>query len=895
MSRLLTTTLLVLLLIVAAMPPSAGAAPTRASKTVASEWKETVASRRGTSTRSAQDRPRLAPHGHEGDAQAARRISPSVTYTSPPHRAPNRFNAVGPHWKASVPDGATVEVYVRTSADGAKWGEWRLLEPNHGDEARDRDGRSFGSLVIGALSTHAQYRVKTYPSPRGEWPRVSDVTLTFIDSTAGPTAQQAQASVTTGYRTQSLGAVPAPTIISRADWGADESLRYDDQGKEVWPKRCLQVTKAVLHDTVTPNNPSNPAAVVRSIYYYHAVTRGWGDIGYNYLIDEQGRIYEGRHGGKNVVGGHGLCYNFGSVGIAALGWHGPAYGGTPEGVPPSEAMVASFKKLTAWLFDMHGVDPLGRGIFMKKNIEPLADLPNIIAHHDLSRSSVPCNNTHVDPGSYLYNRIPEIRQAVADMMGYKPTPNPAIQSVKFTPTSLYMNQDVRVDITIRNAGTGLMETQGPNPATVYLESQDFEDLGFAKVPGKYRVFVEQSGNPTGEIRPYRFGLGSPLLRGETRTITGFITLPRTGVSTWWGGLNQESIRTVVERMGDTDVVVAPPGSTMPTITSRSRWPHSISPNGDGVQDGSRVQATFSEPVTWTLEIRDSTGGLVRAYTGSGSSASVVWNGKTASGQVVPDGAYSYWLLYTDTEGAPGMPSRDYIYVDTIKPTLSSPVAAGYGPYRLTFSVGERSAVWVRIVNSAGKQAAAFPRTTREVGRPTLTWGGKLPDGTYAPGGTYYWNVYGIDAAGNKSNPYPLRQSFKVSAPIQVIDNKAASFSASSNWVLGSYNSPYAGGYRWRKANASDTDRATFSATLASGTYDVYVWYTSGTNRAKTARYSVSTSAGVKTVLVNQQTGGGAWRLIGRYTMAAGANRVSLDAADGTAGVLIADAVRWVRR
>ena len=76
-------------------------------------------------------------------------------------------------------------------------------------------------------------------------------------------------------------------IISRAAWGADENLM-------TWTPEYRTVRKFVVHHTATSNGDLDPAATVRAIYYYHAVTRGWGDIGYNYLIDAQGRIYEGR-------------------------------------------------------------------------------------------------------------------------------------------------------------------------------------------------------------------------------------------------------------------------------------------------------------------------------------------------------------------------------------------------------------------------------------------------------------------------------------------------------------------------------------------------------------------------------------------------------------------------
>lgn len=893
MSKLLTT-LVAILIAAACLPlsPAASAAPRKGA--VASEWKETMATRKGNVITSAQDSPQHGVHERDGArvaVQAVPRSTQSTTYTSRVNEAPQPFTAVGPHWKAVAPAGAAVEVSVRTSADGRTWKPWRLTEENHGDESNDRDGRTFGSLVVGDLARFAQYRITTFPNARGEWPRVSDLTLTYIDSSAGPTAEQAQAA-STSFQTQATG---RPAIISRAGWGADESLRFDASGKEIWEKTYLQVTKAIIHDTVTRNNDPNPAATMRSIYYYHAVTRGWGDIGYNYLVDEQGRIYEGRHGGQNVVGGHTICYNWASVGIAALGWHGPAYGGTPAGVAPTDAMVRAIERIVAWQFGTYGIDPQGHGIFMNRYVNPTADVPNIMGHIDASRSSVPCDNTHVDPGSYLYSRFGEIRRNVSAMMGYTPVPRPVIKSVTFSPTTLAQGGNLRVDVVVHNAGTGLMETQGPNPAVIYLESQDYMDLGRAKVPGKYRVFIDQSSNPTGNAGPYRFGLGSPLLPGETRTVTGYITLPRTGQATWWAGLNKEAVSTVVDRTGATVITVVQDGASLPTASIPTVSAAAFSPNGDGRKDSTTLSTTFSETVSWTLSIRDSAGTRVRAYTGRGTQMSATWDGRNAAGTVVPDGTYRYQLTYKDAAGDPGYAREGVLRVDTVRPSISMPTASGYGPYVAQFKVSEDTLVSYTIANSASVVVARRPNASRPAGARSFTWNGALPGGGYAPGGAYAWRLYAEDLAGNRASAYPAWARFQVSPPDLVVDNAHAGYAASSAWTSGAYGAPYGSNYEYRSADGSAADPALFRGRLAAGTYDVYTWYTEGTNRSTAARYTLKTSSGAPTVAVNQQANGGKWVLLGRYPLASGDNTVSLSAANGSAGYIIADAVRWVRR
>ena len=92
-----------------------------------------------------------------------------------------------------------------------------------------------------------------------------------------------------------------PDVVSRAEWGADESLRYNSNGTEKWPREYDKVIHLVVHHTDTPVNDPDPAARVRSICYYHTVTRNDGDIGYNAIIGSDGRIYEGHKGGGDVL------------------------------------------------------------------------------------------------------------------------------------------------------------------------------------------------------------------------------------------------------------------------------------------------------------------------------------------------------------------------------------------------------------------------------------------------------------------------------------------------------------------------------------------------------------------------------------------------------------------
>ena len=132
-------------------------------------------------------------------------------------------------------------------------------------------------------------------------------------------------------------ATPMPNIYSRADWGADERLR----------DCCVEygeVHAGFVHHTVNANGYSRREvpAILRGIYAYHTQSRGWRDIGYNYLIDRFGRIWEGRYGGITmpVVGAHTLDYNENSFAASAIGNY--------ETAQPSSAMIDAYARLYAW-------------------------------------------------------------------------------------------------------------------------------------------------------------------------------------------------------------------------------------------------------------------------------------------------------------------------------------------------------------------------------------------------------------------------------------------------------------------------------------------------------------------------------------------------------------------
>lgn len=207
-------------------------------------------------------------------------------------------------------------------------------------------------------------------------------------------------------------AVGQPSIVTRAGWGANESLRFDAAGHEMWPPSFAPIQELFVHHTAGRNNDPNPAATVRSIYFYHAITQGWGDIGYNFLIDASGRIYEGRHArayapgetptsedlaGNGVRPAQAKLFNEGSIAVAMLG--------TFNTQLPTAAARSSLEKLLAWIADRHGLNPTASHTYVNPVLGTSKWVPTIAGHRDVNQTDC--------PGAALYAYLPTIRKDVA--------------------------------------------------------------------------------------------------------------------------------------------------------------------------------------------------------------------------------------------------------------------------------------------------------------------------------------------------------------------------------------------------------------------------------------------------------------------------------------------------
>ncbi|MEE2058205.1 N-acetylmuramoyl-L-alanine amidase [Rhodococcus artemisiae] len=192
-------------------------------------------------------------------------------------------------------------------------------------------------------------------------------------------------------------------VITRSQWGADESIRCDE------PTYDDSLGGATVHHTAGSNDYSKAesAEIVRAIYAYHSQTLGWCDVGYNVLVDKYGQIFEGRAGGldRNVQGAHAGGFNENTMGIAMMGDFSSA--------TPPETTVDAVGKFLGWRLAKAGLDPKGRTTMYSEGTSftpyprgASVDLPVIFAHRDVGSTSC--------PGDGGYAQMDKIRNIAAE-------------------------------------------------------------------------------------------------------------------------------------------------------------------------------------------------------------------------------------------------------------------------------------------------------------------------------------------------------------------------------------------------------------------------------------------------------------------------------------------------
>ena len=348
------------------------------------------------------------------------------------------YATVGVTWRHGIELAEKqVGIQVRTAKAG-RWSGWVPVQ-YHDDHGPDGDAGELtaharpgtDALVIGNVD-QVQMRAENATGQP-----IPDLQLAVIDPGTGKMVAQRPAidtaslasshaatqSVTTGHGSSdnvtlsAMRRAPKPYIYSRAQWGANEKMR--EQGLPNYGT----VKTGFIHHTVNANNytAAQVPALLRGIYAYHTQSRGWRDIGYNYLVDRFGRIWEGRYGGvdKAVVGAHTLGYNEVSFAMSAIGNFDIAQ--------PPQAVLNAYARLFAWKLSLYNIRADATHLWVKDRY-----LNAINGHRDVGQTAC--------PGRYLYAKIPLIRQMAQKIQNAAqtgtpvPLPTPTDPNAMTTPT-----------------------------------------------------------------------------------------------------------------------------------------------------------------------------------------------------------------------------------------------------------------------------------------------------------------------------------------------------------------------------------------------------------------------------------------------------------------------------
>jgi len=349
-------------------------------------------------------------------------------YVSPVVRTPFKATHIGMHWREELTYGSSINVYLRTSNDGKNFSQWVKTHPER-ETGRDgiQEEETFASLVGTEKAAFAQAKIEFF-SGEESFPKLKTLTFTFLNS-AEESRQEIKkfGPVPFDILTQDTVEKTSPNghiinVITREGWGANEEYRLSADGTELWPRSYHGTRKLIIHHTADANSNGvtdleKNKATVRNIYYYHAVIRGWGDIGYNALVDAAGNIYEGKYGTHylasrpstpepeqvmvlDVEAAHAASYNSGSFGISALGDF------TDFSVPDTQ--LSGIKDGLTFVADSRGINPQGKSDFLRYDGSWHYDLNNLVGHRDVGQTAC--------PGNLFYSCLKGVKDYIGNLM-----------------------------------------------------------------------------------------------------------------------------------------------------------------------------------------------------------------------------------------------------------------------------------------------------------------------------------------------------------------------------------------------------------------------------------------------------------------------------------------------
>jgi hypothetical protein len=330
-------------------------------------------------------------------------------YRSPVLRAAHRFDLVGMRWA----NGVKPEISLRARKAGGRWTKWTRV-PTDTDDSPDKGAaeaspRGFSAPVWTGDADFVQYHV-TRP--------VAGLRLHFVS--IPPSTRKALASRKTANDT----GTGMPVIQPRSAWGAQDCV---PRGQPSYG----DVQAALIHHTVSANDytAAEVPSIILSICRYHRNSNGWNDIGYNFLVDQFGTLWEGRAGGMDqaIVGAQAQGYNSHTTGIADIGEH--------QDLPETSVALDAIARLIRWKLPLHGVPTQGTvtltsggGSLNRYPAGTAVTLDRISGHRDGDNTAC--------PGNALYAQLPDLRARVGDVQPLQPVQVRTQVEVSLTPAAI---------------------------------------------------------------------------------------------------------------------------------------------------------------------------------------------------------------------------------------------------------------------------------------------------------------------------------------------------------------------------------------------------------------------------------------------------------------------------
>ena len=663
-------------------------------------------------------------------ADASRTFAPSSA--APP------FTLAGVQWRGPG------RVVFRTRGTAGRWSKWRPGAPE------DEDGPDSGSREMRAVAWRKGNPWWVGPSVAIEARAIGRVSRIRAHLVWSPESR-------VPYRLPAT--TDAPPVVPRLSWGADESIRRGP------PAYAAEVRFAIVHHTAGGNDYSRAeaAAIVKGIQLFHVQGNGWNDIGYNFLVDRFGTVYEGRFGGtdRNVVGAHARGFNTGSVGVALLG----TYGDTQ----PSTAAQEAIARLLAWRLDLTHVDPTSFLTYLSGGSERYASgipvvLNAVSGHRDTGFTEC--------PGAALYGRLGSLA-ASARSLGlpkiFAPRVDLSGTAIRFRarlssprPWTVVVTTTARVEVA-RGSGTTAdvdwtwdsagvpagnftwsIGTAGARAATGVLRA------GGATAPLAIDAASAdpEAISPNGDMQAdtalltYRLNAPANVTVEVVDSIGGVMSTPADRVWTR-AGQHTLTIDGTVLPDGPYGIVItartalgAEVQSIVPLNVSRTLGvvtasPVAFSPNGDGRKDVLALTFALTAPADIRIRVEREGRWVASPLTASflPGNQRFVWDGVRAAGNAIRDGAYE---AVVEAQG--GVSSIAYgvsFSSDTVPPHVR--ILPGK---KLRIDVSEPSVLTLRI------NGRALRREVKRAGVVRISWNGMATR----------VRVVAWDAAGNSSSP-----------------------------------------------------------------------------------------------------------------------------------------------